>query len=67
MLRDEGSAAERLAHVLARSRYAADLLVRAPESVAMLGDAGGLSPRPRAALQATMTAATRRNEPRTTP
>ncbi len=29
MLRDEGSAAERLAHVLGRSRYAADLLVRA--------------------------------------
>ena len=62
MLRDEGSAAERLAHVLARSRYAADLLVRAPESVAILGDAGGLSPRPRTALQATMTAATRRKE-----
>ena len=62
MLRDEGSAAERLAHVLGRSRYAADLLVRAPESVAILGDAGGLSPRPRAALQATMTAATRRKE-----
>ena len=62
MLRDEGSAAERLAHVLGRCRYAADLLVRAPESVAILGDAGGLSPRPRAALQATMTAATRRKE-----
>ena len=44
MLRDEGSAAERLAHVLASSRYAADLLIRAPESVAMLGDAGGLTP-----------------------
>ncbi|MDQ1535852.1 MAG: [glutamine synthetase] adenylyltransferase / [glutamine synthetase]-adenylyl-L-tyrosine [Actinomycetota bacterium] len=57
MLRDEGSAAERLAHVLARSRYAADLLVRAPESVAMLGDAGGLSPRSRDALLVTMRAA----------
>ena len=44
LLRDEGSAAERLAHTLARSRYAADLLVGAPESVAMLGDAGGLTP-----------------------
>jgi len=64
MLRDEGSAAERLAHVLARSRYAADLLIRAPESVAMLGDAGGLTPRGREALLETMTAATRRkNEP----
>jgi len=57
MLRDEGSAAERLAHVLARSRYAADLLVRAPQSVAILGTAGGLTPRSRRALLATMTAA----------
>ena len=46
LLRDEGSAAERLAHTLARSRYAADLLVGAPESVAILGDAGGLTPAP---------------------
>jgi len=60
MLRDEGSAAERLAHVLARSRYAADLLIRAPESVAMLGDAGGLTPRSRESLLATMRSATRR-------
>jgi len=60
MLRDEGSAAERLAHVLARSRYAADLLTRAPESVAILGDAGGLTPRSREALLSTMTAATLR-------
>ena len=44
LLRDEGSAAERLAHTLARSRYAADLLMGAPESVAMLGDSGGLRP-----------------------
>ena len=57
MLRDEGSAAERLAHVLARSRYAADLLVRAPQSVVILGDAGGLTPRSRRALLSTMTAA----------
>jgi len=62
MLRDEGSAAERLAHVLARSRYAADLLIRAPESVALLGDAGGSTPRSRAALLATMRAATRRKK-----
>jgi glutamate-ammonia-ligase adenylyltransferase len=60
MLRDEGSAAERLAHVLARSRYAADLLIRAPESVAMLGDAEGSTPRSRDALLATMRAATGR-------
>ncbi len=62
MLRDEGSAAERLAHVLARSRYAADLLTRAPESVAILGAAGGLTPRSRRALLATMTAASARKE-----
>ena len=62
MLRDEGSAAERLAHVLARSRYAADLLIRAPESVTMLGDAGGLTPRSRESLLATMRAGTRRKD-----
>jgi len=62
MLRDEGSAAERLAHVLARSRYAADLLIRAPESVALLGDVGGSTPRSRGALLATMRAATRRKK-----
>jgi glutamate-ammonia-ligase adenylyltransferase len=60
MLRDEGSAAERLAHILARSRYAADLLIRAPESVAMLGDAGGVTPRSREKLLSTMRAAIRR-------
>ena len=61
MLRDEGSAAERLAHVLARSRFAADLLTRAPESVAILGDAGGLTPRSREALLTTMGAAVKRH------
>ena len=62
MLRDEGSAAERLAHVLARSRYAADLLIRAPQSVAILGAAGGLTPRSLRALLATMTAANVRKD-----
>ncbi|HET7476906.1 MAG TPA: bifunctional [glutamine synthetase] adenylyltransferase/[glutamine synthetase]-adenylyl-L-tyrosine phosphorylase [Dermatophilaceae bacterium] len=60
MLRDEGSSAERLAHVLARSRYAAELLIGTPESVAVLGDDTGLTPRPREALVATMRAAMRR-------
>ncbi len=45
MLRDEGSSAERLARTLGRSRYAADLLVRSPESVAILGEPEGLTPR----------------------
>jgi glutamate-ammonia-ligase adenylyltransferase len=62
LLRDEGSAAERLAHTLARSRYAADLLVGAPESVAMLGDAGGLTPKSRDDLVRRMTAAAGRQE-----
>lgn len=57
LLRDEGSAAERLAHTLARSRYAADLLVGAPDSVAMLGDSGGLTPSSREDLVRRMTAA----------
>ena len=57
LLRDEGSAAERLAHTLARSRYAADLLVGAPDSVAMLGDSGGLTPSSRDDLVRRMAAA----------
>jgi glutamate-ammonia-ligase adenylyltransferase len=60
LLRDEGSAAERLAHTLARSRYAADLLVGAPESVAILGDASGLTPKSREDLVRRMTAAASR-------
>lgn len=51
MLRDEGAAAERLAHVLARSRFAGDLLQQAPESVAVLGDDSGLRPREAAGLR----------------
>ncbi len=47
LLRDEGSAAERLAHTLARSRFAADLLEQAPECVQFLGDSAGLTPRSR--------------------
>lgn len=62
MLRDEGSAAETLAHVLARSRYAGDLLIRAPESVALLGDAEGSIPRTGEALLTTMQAATGRKK-----
>ncbi|NYG08217.1 glutamate-ammonia-ligase adenylyltransferase [Phycicoccus badiiscoriae] len=62
LLRDEGSAAERLAHTLARSRYAADLLVGAPESVAILGDSGGLTPLSRDDLVRRMTAAAGRQD-----
>lgn len=62
LLRDEGSTAERLAHTLARSRYAADLLIGAPDSVAVLGDAGGLAPRSREDLVKRMTAAAGRQD-----
>ncbi|MYS50403.1 hypothetical protein GTW46_10070, partial [Streptomyces sp. SID6013] len=49
LLRDEGAAAENLARVLSAGRLAPDLLMRAPEAVALLGDgvAGGLRPRGR--------------------
>jgi [glutamine synthetase] adenylyltransferase / [glutamine synthetase]-adenylyl-L-tyrosine phosphorylase len=60
MLRDESTAAARLAHVLARSRYAADLLQQAPESVALLGDDAGLQPRALAALRAEVASAVAR-------
>jgi glutamate-ammonia-ligase adenylyltransferase len=57
LLRDEGSTAERLAHTLARSRYAADLLMGAPEAVAILGESGGLAPLAREDLLRRMAAA----------
>ncbi|USQ75030.1 bifunctional [glutamine synthetase] adenylyltransferase/[glutamine synthetase]-adenylyl-L-tyrosine phosphorylase [Ornithinimicrobium cryptoxanthini] len=62
MLRDEGSAAERLAHVLATSRYAVELLIKAPESVSLLGEATGLRPVSREALGARMLAAAERHD-----
>ncbi|MFG2517117.1 bifunctional [glutamine synthetase] adenylyltransferase/[glutamine synthetase]-adenylyl-L-tyrosine phosphorylase [Streptomyces sp. NPDC048584] len=61
LLRDEGAAAENLARVLSAGRLAPDLLMRAPEAVALLGDGdGGLRPRSRAALEQEMLAAVRR-------
>ncbi|MER7817779.1 bifunctional [glutamine synthetase] adenylyltransferase/[glutamine synthetase]-adenylyl-L-tyrosine phosphorylase [Streptomyces sp. NPDC096153] len=47
LLRDEGAAAENLARVLSAGRLAPDLLLRAPEAVALLGDPEGLKPRGR--------------------
>ncbi len=64
LLRDEGSAAENLAHTLARSRYAADLLESAPECVQFLGDPGGLQPRPQGEIERRMrSAAGRKDDP----
>ncbi|MFJ2391443.1 MULTISPECIES: bifunctional [glutamine synthetase] adenylyltransferase/[glutamine synthetase]-adenylyl-L-tyrosine phosphorylase [unclassified Streptomyces] len=62
LLRDEGAAAENLARVLSAGRLAPDLLMRAPEAVALLGDGdgGGLEPRARAHLEQEVLAAVRR-------
>ncbi|MCX4557447.1 bifunctional [glutamine synthetase] adenylyltransferase/[glutamine synthetase]-adenylyl-L-tyrosine phosphorylase [Streptomyces phaeochromogenes] len=59
LLRDEGAAAENLARVLSAGRLAPDLLMRAPEAVALLGDGdgGGLEPRSRAHLEQEILAA----------
>jgi [glutamine synthetase] adenylyltransferase / [glutamine synthetase]-adenylyl-L-tyrosine phosphorylase len=57
LLRDEGAAAENLARVLSAGRLAPDLLLRAPEAVAILGDPGGLKPRGREHLEAETLAA----------
>ncbi|MFJ9408400.1 bifunctional [glutamine synthetase] adenylyltransferase/[glutamine synthetase]-adenylyl-L-tyrosine phosphorylase [Streptomyces sp. NPDC101393] len=57
LLRDEGAAAENLARVLSAGRFAPDLLLRAPEAVALLGAPDGLRPRGRAALEQEVLAA----------
>ncbi|MFD5832836.1 bifunctional [glutamine synthetase] adenylyltransferase/[glutamine synthetase]-adenylyl-L-tyrosine phosphorylase [Streptomyces collinus] len=64
LLRDEGAAAQNLARVLSAGRLAPDLLMRAPEAVALLGDGdgGGLEPRPRAHLEQEILAAVKRAE-----
>lgn len=45
LLRDESTAAERMAQVLASSQYATELLLRAPENVSMLAGQSELEPR----------------------
>ena len=62
LLRDEGRAAERLAHLLASSRFVADLLGRAPEAVRLLADDSELVPRSRAVLETAFVATVRRRE-----
>ncbi|ELP64193.1 [glutamate--ammonia-ligase] adenylyltransferase [Streptomyces turgidiscabies Car8] len=65
LLRDEGAAAENLARVLSAGRLAPDLLMRAPEAVALLGDgdgASGLEPRQRDHLEQEILAAVGRSE-----
>jgi len=62
MLRDEGTAAERLAKLLATSRHAVDLLMRSPDATALLHDDAELMPRDPAALTAEATASAVRQE-----
>ena len=61
LLRDDTNVARRMARLLASSRYATDLLMRAPETVALLGSDDQLVPRPAAALHAEATAVVRRH------
>ncbi|WP_424215583.1 bifunctional [glutamine synthetase] adenylyltransferase/[glutamine synthetase]-adenylyl-L-tyrosine phosphorylase [Streptomyces sp. BI20] len=62
LLRDEGAAAENLARVLSAGRLAPDLLLRAPEAVALLGDPEGLVSRTHEALEQEVLAAVGRAE-----
>ncbi|MBV9290915.1 MAG: bifunctional [glutamine synthetase] adenylyltransferase/[glutamine synthetase]-adenylyl-L-tyrosine phosphorylase [Frankiales bacterium] len=62
VLRDEGATAQRLARLLATSRYLADLLGRAPTAVMMLGHDEELQPRPSGQLTAELLATIRRND-----
>ncbi|MGB2838477.1 MAG: bifunctional [glutamine synthetase] adenylyltransferase/[glutamine synthetase]-adenylyl-L-tyrosine phosphorylase [Actinomycetes bacterium] len=45
LLRDAGATAERLARILATSRFATDLLLRSPDAVVLLADNDALRPR----------------------
>ncbi|MEP6462438.1 MAG: bifunctional [glutamine synthetase] adenylyltransferase/[glutamine synthetase]-adenylyl-L-tyrosine phosphorylase [Frankiaceae bacterium] len=62
LLRDEGATAQRLARLLATSRYVADLFARAPEAVAMLANDAELVPSDPEGLRAGFAAAVARND-----
>jgi glutamate-ammonia-ligase adenylyltransferase len=62
LLRDEGEAAQRMAQVLATSRYATDLLEREPQGVAILGEQERLEPLTRDAVQHEMSSAAERRD-----
>ena len=61
LLRDDTNVAWRMARLLASGRYAADLLLRAPDAVAMLADDALLAPRQADALHAEAEAVLRRH------
>lgn len=60
-LRDEGEGAEQLAAVVGSSRYVSDLVQRAPDAVALLGDDAELVPRDAERLRGEMQLAARRH------
>ncbi len=60
-LRDEGSGAQQLARLLSSSAYVTDLIVRAPDSVAMLGDDAEFAPLPRPVLLSRMNGVVKRH------
>ncbi|HXW47028.1 MAG TPA: bifunctional [glutamine synthetase] adenylyltransferase/[glutamine synthetase]-adenylyl-L-tyrosine phosphorylase [Streptosporangiaceae bacterium] len=60
LLRDNALVTQRLARLLASSRYATSLLLRAPEAVSMLDDDSKLAARPAGELLAEASAAARR-------
>jgi glutamate-ammonia-ligase adenylyltransferase len=62
LLRDNAVVAQRMARLLASSRYAAGLLLRAPQAVAMLGDEDQLAARPPSELLAEASAAVSRHD-----
>ena len=62
LLRDESVTAQRLALILGTSRYATDLLLRAPEAVNILADTATLVPRTRSELMAEVQATVARHE-----
>ena len=62
LLRDEGEVAQRMAQMLASSRYATDLIMRAPEAVAMLGGDEQFAAQPRAALESEMLSSGERHD-----
>ncbi len=62
LLRDEGQAAQRMAQILATSRYATDLLEREPQGVAILGEQERLEPLTRDAVQSEMRSAAERRD-----
>jgi [glutamine synthetase] adenylyltransferase / [glutamine synthetase]-adenylyl-L-tyrosine phosphorylase len=61
LLRDNAIVTQRLARLLASSRYATGLLLRAPEAVDMLGDDAQFAPRLPSDLLAEATSAARRH------